>query len=302
MSAALPLGMPTAARRPRFRRGTLTTIIGRIALALFLGVWMLPLYWLVNTTFKFKVQIQSEMPVWFPSPPTHGEYRLGSETTWITPRSIAASAWSPSRCCSPLIFGPLMAYALSRFRTRFNRQLESWIISTRMMPPAALIMPFYFIFLRAHLLNNELGLMLLYIAINLPLTSWIMLAYLRGLPEDAEEAARIDGCTRWGAFWHIILPMTRASIAAAGLLVTILTWNEFFIAFVITSQQHHLPGAGRGLPRQRHEPGIWTHGGGRAAAVIADRADRDHLPPRLAERPARLRRRQIIVTIEESSP
>jgi multiple sugar transport system permease protein len=140
-----------------------------------------------------------------------------------------------------VIFGPLMAYALSRFRTRFNRQLESWIISTRMMPPAALIMPFYFIFLRVHLLNNELGLMLLYIAINLPLTSWIMLAYLRGLPEDAEEAARIDGCTRWGAFWHIILPMTRASIAAAGLLVTILTWNEFFIAFVITSSNITFP-------------------------------------------------------------
>jgi multiple sugar transport system permease protein len=240
MSAALPLGMPTAARRPRFRRGKLTTIIGRIALALFLGVWMLPLYWLVNTTFKFKVQIQSEMPVWFPSPPTmeNIDWVLNNLDHAAIYRSIRVVAVS---VLFSVIFGPLMAYALSRFRTRFNRQLESWIISTRMMPPAALIMPFYFIFLRVHLLNNELGLMLLYIAINLPLTSWIMLAYLRGLPEDAEEAARIDGCTRWGAFWHIILPMTRASIAAAGLLVTILTWNEFFIAFVITSSNITFP-------------------------------------------------------------
>jgi multiple sugar transport system permease protein len=240
MSEALPLGMPTTARRPRFRRGTLTTFIGRLALALFLGVWMLPLYWLVNTTFKFKVQIQSEMPVWFPSPPTM------ENIDWVLNNLDHAAIYRSVRVVAvsvlfSVIFGPLMAYALSRFRTRYNRQLESWIISTRMMPPAALIMPFYFIFLRVHLLNNELGLMLLYIAINLPLTSWIMLAYLRGLPEDAEEAARIDGCTRWGAFWHIILPMTRASIAAAGLLVTILTWNEFFIAFVITSSNITFP-------------------------------------------------------------
>jgi multiple sugar transport system permease protein len=240
MSDALPLGLPATARRPRFRRGTLTTIIGRSALALFLAVWMLPLYWLVNTTFKYKVQIQSEMPVWFPSPPTmeNIDWVLNNLDHAAIYRSIRVVAVS---VLFSVIFGPLMAYALSRFRTRFNRQLESWIISTRMMPPAALIMPFYFIFLRVHLLNNELGLMLLYIAINLPLTSWIMLAYLRGLPEDAEEAARIDGCTRWGAFWHIILPMTRASIAAAGLLVTILTWNEFFIAFVITSSNITFP-------------------------------------------------------------
>ena len=102
-------------------------------------------------------------------------------------------------------------------------------------------MPFYFLLLRTHLLNTELGLVLLYIAVNLPLTSWIMLAYLRGLPEDAEEAARLDGCSRWGAFYHVVLPMTRASIAAAGLLVTILTWNEFFIAFVITSSNITFP-------------------------------------------------------------
>jgi multiple sugar transport system permease protein len=140
-----------------------------------------------------------------------------------------------------VIFGPLMAYALARFPTRYNRQIENWIISTRMMPPAALIMPFYFLFLRVHLLNTQTGLTLLYIAVNLPLTSWIMLAYLRSLPEDAEEAARIDGCSRWGAFWYVVLPMTKSSIAAAGLLVTILTWNEFFIAFVITSSNITFP-------------------------------------------------------------
>jgi multiple sugar transport system permease protein len=222
------------------RMGLLPTIIGRVFLTLFLAVWMVPLYWLVNSSFKYKAQIQSEAPVWFPHPITM------ENINWVIANLDHAALYRSLHVVSisvlfSVIFGPLMAYALSRFRTRANRQLESWIISTRMMPPAALIMPFYFLFLRIHLLNTELGLTLLYITINLPLTCWIMLAYLRGLPEDAEEAARIDGCSRWGAFWYIILPMTRASIAAAGLLVTILTWNEFFIAFVITSSNITFP-------------------------------------------------------------
>jgi multiple sugar transport system permease protein len=224
-------------RRRRFRGDLL---FGRLLLGGFLLIWMLPLYWLVNTTFKYKAQIQSEEPVWFPHPITL------ENVTWVwdnldfsaLDRSIRVVLISVAFA---LIFGPLMAYALSRFHTRANRQIESWIISTRMMPPAALIMPFYFLLLKTHLLNTDLGLTLLYIAINLPLTSWIMLAYLRGLPEDAEEAARLDGCTRWGAFWFVVLPITRSSIAAAGLLVTILTWNEFFLAFIITSSNITFP-------------------------------------------------------------
>jgi multiple sugar transport system permease protein len=224
----------------RRRRAGIGTWIGRLCLTLFLAVWMVPLYWLVNTSFKFKVQIQSDAPVWLPNPPTmeNIDWVFSNLDPAALMRSIHVVVAS---VVFSVIFGPLMAYALSRFPSRYNKQIENWIISTRMMPPAALIMPFYFLFLRVHLLNTELGLTLLYIAVNLPLTSWIMLAYLRSLPEDAEEAARIDGCSRWGAFWYIVLPMTKSSIAAAGLLVTILTWNEFFIAFVLTSSNITFP-------------------------------------------------------------
>jgi multiple sugar transport system permease protein len=237
MSSAV---LEEAPLRPRRRRAGLGTWIGRLCLALFLAVWMVPLYWLVNTTFKFKVQIQSDVPVWLPHPPTmeNIDWVLNNLDPAALMRSIHVVVLSVA---FSVLFGPLMAYALARFPSRYNRQIENWIISTRMMPPAALIMPFYFLFLRVHLLNTQLGLTLLYIAINLPLTSWIMLAYLRSLPEDAEEAARIDGCSRWGAFWYVVLPMTKSSIAAAGLLVTILTWNEFFIAFVITSSNITFP-------------------------------------------------------------
>ncbi len=214
--------------------------LGVLALLLGLGVWLAPLYWLANTTFKFKAQIQSEAPVWFPHPVTFDNIawvwaNLNHEALYRSVRVVVASV------AVSLVFGPLMAYALSRFHTRANRQLENWIISTRMMPPAALIMPLYALALRTSLLNTELGLSLLYIAINLPLTCWIMLAYLKSVPEEAEEAARLDGCSRWQTFWFIVLPMIRSSVAAAGLLVTVLTWNEFFIAFVMTSSKITFP-------------------------------------------------------------
>jgi multiple sugar transport system permease protein len=220
--------------------GPVGTWIGRILLILALGIWVGPLYWLVNTAFKVKVQIQSPAPVWFPDPISFENLEwvyenLDQSAFFRSMRVVGASV------AVALIFGPLMAYALSRFKNRMTGQLENWIISTRMTPPAAMIMPFYFLALRTGLMNSELGLTIMYVAINLPLAVWIMLSFLRSVPKDAEEAAMIDGCSAWGAFYHIVLPTLRESIVSGGLLILILAWNEFFIAFVLMSSNITFP-------------------------------------------------------------
>ncbi len=220
--------------------GPVATWIGRILLLLVLAIWVGPLYWLVNTALKVKVQIQSAAPVWFPDPITFENLEwvmdnLDQSAFFRSLRVVGASVGVA------LLLGPLMAYALSRFKTRFNGQIENWIISTRMTPPAAMIMPFYFLALRTGLMNNELGLIIVYIAVNLPLAVWIMLAFLRSMPDDAEEAALIDGCGVWQAFFLIVLPTLRQSIISGGLLVLILAWNEFFIAFVMMSSNITFP-------------------------------------------------------------
>jgi multiple sugar transport system permease protein len=220
--------------------GRLGAWVGRIALACILAMWIAPLYWLVNTAFKVKVQIQSPAPVWFPNPVTleNMQWVLENLDPSAFTRSLRVVAIS---VIIAMLLGPTMAYALSRFHTRWNRQIENWIISTRMTPPAAMIMPFYFLALRTDLLNSEFGLIILYIAVNLPLTVWMMLAFLRSIPVDAEEAAYIDGCGPWQAFFRIVLPMMRPSIISGGLLVVILTWNEFFIAFILMSSNITFP-------------------------------------------------------------
>ena len=215
-------------------------IVGRVVLALVLMVWIVPIYWLINTAFKVKVQIQSPLPVWFPDPVTMENlqwvYENLDSSAFLRSLRVVAISVGVS-----LVVGPLMAYALSRFHTAYNAQVENWIISTRMTPPAAMIMPFYFLALRTDLLNSEFGLIIVYVAVNLPLTVWMMLAFLRSIPMDAEEAAWIDGCSVWQAFFRIVMPMMRASITSAGLLVLILAWNEFFVAFVLMSSNITFP-------------------------------------------------------------
>lgn len=220
--------------------GPVGTWIGRILLVLALAIWVGPLYWLINTALKVKVQIQSAAPVWFPDPITF------ENIEWVFDNLDQGAFFRSLRVVGisvgiAMVFGPLMAYALSRFKTRYNGQLENWIISTRMTPPAAMIMPYYFLALHTGLMNNEFGLIVVYVAINLPLAVWIMLAFLRSMPDDAEEAALIDGCGVWQAFFLIVLPTLKQSIISGGLLVLILAWNEFFIAFVMMSSNITFP-------------------------------------------------------------
>lgn len=211
-----------------------------VLLSIFLLVWAFPLYWAVNTAFKYKAKIQSFEPVWIPVPFNTGNF------TWIWQNldwgaAVVSAQTVLFSVVVAMLFGPAIAYALTRFHTRANKHVEFWVISTRMMPPAALIIPYYFLLLYTNLLNTTVGLALLYCAINLPLVTWIMLAFFRNLPLSPENAAKVDGCSDWQAFWHIVVPSTKSSLAAAALITVILTWNEFFIAFIVTSSNITLP-------------------------------------------------------------
>lgn len=224
----------------RARRLNFGVLLGRFALALCVLGWVFPLYWLLNTSLKNKVDIQSFAPVWFPRTLSFDNFLWVYENLERGPLARSAIVVLVSVGIA-LFFGPLMAYALSRFNFSKTKDLQFWIITTRMLPPAALIMPYYFLFNRVGLLNTTLGLIVLYSAINIPLTTWTMLAYLKSMSTEMEEAALIDGCSRWGAFWFVTLPAVRSAIAASALITLILTWNEFFIAFIITSSNITFP-------------------------------------------------------------
>ena len=165
--------------------------------------------------------------------PTLENYRA----LWIGnfPRSFANSvAASASSTALSLLIGVPAAYALSRWRFRARRAIALWILSTRMAPPIAFTIPFFLAYRYLHLLDTVTGLVVIYLTFNLALVIWMMQSFFDSVPRELEEAAWIDGCTVWGAFRRIALPLAAPGVAATGVLCFILSWNDFFFALILT--------------------------------------------------------------------
>jgi multiple sugar transport system permease protein len=123
-----------------------------------------------------------------------------------------------------------------------NGDILFWIISQRILPPIVVIIPIYMMFQSVGLVDTHIGLILAYTVANLPIVVWLMHDFFAGLPIELEESAQLDGATRFGIFWEIVLPLTRAGLAATTLLVLILNWNEYLMAvFLSTSKAQTMP-------------------------------------------------------------
>jgi multiple sugar transport system permease protein len=134
-----------------------------------------------------------------------------------------------------LTVGVFGAYAYARLRFRFARTSLLLFLSTYMVPPIALVIPLYLIMVRLHLLNTRLGLILVYCTFAIPFVLWTMGNYFQTIPRDLEDAARIDGYSRLGALFKVILPLARPGLLATTLFVFLIAWDEFLYALIFTS-------------------------------------------------------------------
>jgi multiple sugar transport system permease protein len=130
-----------------------------------------------------------------------------------------------------------------RFKaTLGNGDILFWMISQRILPPIVVIIPVYMMFQAVGLVDTHLGLIIIYAVANLPIVVWLMHDFFAGLPIELEESAQLDGSTRFGIFWEIVLPLTRPGLAATTLLTLILNWNEYlFAVFLSTSKAQTMP-------------------------------------------------------------
>jgi multiple sugar transport system permease protein len=144
---------------------------------------------------------------------------------WI---GLASAAFS-------LAVGSLAAYSIARFRTG-GQPLSLSVLGTQMLPPVALVIPFYLLAQRTGLLDNGWALALVYLSFNLPFVVWILIGFFQGIPRELEEAALVDGSGRLGAFWQIVVPVSLPGMLAAGVFAFVLSWNEFLFALVLTGR------------------------------------------------------------------
>jgi sorbitol/mannitol transport system permease protein len=127
------------------------------------------------------------------------------------------------------------AWSMAFSPSKRTKDILMWMLSTKMMPAAAVLVPIYFIFLRAGLLDSRIGITVMLMLIDLPIVVWMLYTYFREIPGEILEAARMDGASLWGEIWHVLTPMAVPGIASTMLLNIILAWNEAFWTIQLTT-------------------------------------------------------------------
>ena len=228
--------MRAAGKRPIRARGSpLAATIRLVGLGLFLVFVLVPLYWMVMTSIKPTSDYLTIPPVWFPAKPTLVHYTAALFSYRGLRGLINSLIIASATTLLSTVLGTMMAYSLARFNTG-GQHLAFWVLSQRFLPPVAIILPVFLLFRTWNLYDTHYGLILIYTLMTLPLTVWMMYAYFRQLPRSLEDAALVDGLTRWQALWMVAVPLAAPGIVAAAVFVFVAVWTEFFFALVLTSR------------------------------------------------------------------
>ncbi|WP_105984802.1 MULTISPECIES: carbohydrate ABC transporter permease [unclassified Brucella] len=210
-----------------------------VGLFLAMLVICLPGFWIVLSSLRPPVEIMAKPPVWIPQDISLDAYRTmfsgagaGGVPVWDYFRnSIIVSVTST---VVSLIIGMSGGYAFARFRFRGKSATFLGFMLTRPVPGIALSLPLFMVYSRIGIIDTHFGLILTYVALNIPFTIWLIDGFFRQVPKDLAEAAQIDGCTRWQAFWQVEFPLAGPGIASAGIFAFLTCWNEYALASQLT--------------------------------------------------------------------
>jgi multiple sugar transport system permease protein len=212
------------------------------AAAVFVSLVILaPFAWLIISSVAAPVDLLTKPLRWIPAHASLSRYAaiiFGTNSDTVMTFRAAMLNSTIVAATSVLIsmgVGIFGAYAFARLRFRFQRGILLLFLSTYMLPPIAILISLYLTMVQLHLLDTRLGLILVYCSFITPFVLWIMSGYFRSIPRDLEDAARIDGCSRIGALFRVVLPLARPGLLATALFGFLLAWDEFLYALVFTS-------------------------------------------------------------------
>jgi len=221
-----------SARRPKRRSIPIARIL---LLGFFLIFVLFPLYWMLNTSIKPSDDYLAVPPVWWPENPTLVHYEAALFAYRGFEGLVNSIIISISATILSALLGTLMAYSLARYNTG-GKHLSFWVLSQRFLPPIGIVLPIFLIYRNLGIYDTHFGLIIAYTVFTLPVSVWMMFAYFRQMPKSMEEAALVDGWTRWQAFWRVAVPLAAPGIVAAAVFAFIACWTEFFFALLLTSR------------------------------------------------------------------
>jgi len=228
-----PLPIKTLLRRRRSRKRVAQRAALNIVGLLVLAVMLFPVYWMVATAFKPGKDILTLTPHWFPFPATLANFTdaVNRDYFWSDVKNSLIIVGSVVALSIVLAF--LAALALAKFRFYGRRAFIVLIIAVQMVPLNALIIPLYIMLAKAHQVDKLSGVIVTYLTFVLPFTVWTLRGFMLGVPRELEEAAMVDGCTRFGAFMRILLPLVAPGLVATSIFAFVQAWNEYLIAYVL---------------------------------------------------------------------
>ena len=194
-----------------------------------------PIAWMTLSSLKSEVDVATYPPLWIFTPSLHSYHQLFDE--------LGAMDGLVNSCfivgiatCLAMIAGTLAAYAMARFDIKGKNVLAFEVLSIRMLPPIVSVIPLFIIAKQLGIFDTPWLLIAVYTLSGLPFVVWVMRVFIQEIPQSIEEAALIDGCSRYQAFWRITLPLLLPGLAATMVIVFMFAWNEFLIASILTSR------------------------------------------------------------------
>ncbi len=203
-------------------------------------ILVVPGAWVVLTAFRPNIEVLARPAVWIPQQLTLNNF-LGIFGLLPTQQGLPVASYfvnslviSVTSTVVAIAIGMMGGYAFARYRFRGKATLFLGFMLSRTVPGVALSLPLFILWSRLGLIDTSFGLILVYLAVNIPFTIWLTDGFFRQIPVDLSEAAQIDGCTRWQAFWRVEFPLARSGLVSAAIFAFLTSWNEYALASQLT--------------------------------------------------------------------
>lgn len=204
-----------------------------LALALYLVYLAFPLVWMLSTSFKLAPEISALVPRVFPEDPTLANYFSAFEQQNIARSALNSLQISIITAVVSVLIALPAAYAVARIRSRLNKAVIGWVLLSQMFPLILILVPLFLLLRYIHLANTHLGLILVYVVWSLPFSLWLLQGHIKAIPVEIEEAAAVDGASRFRVLKDVIAPLLMPGLVATVMFAFIQAWNEFFFALAV---------------------------------------------------------------------
>ena len=208
--------------------------LGKVMIVFYFILLMLPIYWMLNMSFKTNEEILSGLTLWPRNPTLANYYRIFTDSSWYSGYINSITYTTLNTVMSVSIALPA-AYAFSRYNFQGDNHLFFWLLTNRMAPAAVFLLPFFQLYQNIGLYDTHLAVALAHLLFNVPLAVWILEGFMSGIPKEIDETASVDGYGFGRFFFRIFLPLIRSGIGVTAFFCFMFSWVELLLARTLTS-------------------------------------------------------------------